>query len=83
MPSKFKINAAHGQLHLTAEVWREHPLFVARCKELKVVSQGKSPAQALQNLEEAISLYLEDEELEKLVVPLKFEFDFGKTGVPR
>lgn len=83
MSKASKINAVHGELNVTAEVWKEDPLFVAKCKELRVVSQGNTPAQALANLEEAIELYLEDEELEKVIIPLKFTFEFGKSGVSR
>jgi predicted RNase H-like HicB family nuclease len=78
-----KLRSVHGQLNLTAEVWKEDPLYVAKCKELKVASQGGTAAQALANLEEAIELYLEDEDLEKVIIPLKFNFEFGKLGVSR
>lgn len=80
---KTKIRAVHGQLNVTAEVWKEEPLYVAKCKELKVVSQGETAAKALSNLEEAIELYLEDEDLEKIIIPLKFNFEFGKLGAAR
>ena len=75
-----KLRAIHGQLNVTAEVWKEAPMYVAKCKELKVVSQGKTAADALANLEEAIELYLEDESLDKIILPLKFNFEFCKVG---
>lgn len=83
MTNKPKIRAIHGQLNLTAEVWKEEPMYVAKCKELKVVSQGETAAQALTNLEEAIELYLENEELDRIILPLKFNFEFGKFGASR
>lgn len=76
--TKNKLVDIHGQLNLTASVWKEDPLFVARCNELKITSQGENPAIALSNLEEAIELYLEDETLENIIVPLKFSFTFNK-----
>jgi len=35
--------------------------FVAQCLEVDVVSQGKTPDDALANLKEALELYFEDE----------------------
>lgn len=83
MKKEQKIKAIHGELNVTAEVWKEEPLFVAKCKELKVTSQGNTPAEALSNLEEAVELYLEDADLEKIIIPLKFTFATGKFGVSR
>jgi len=50
---------------LSAVVWREEGIYVALCPELDVASQGKSVEEALRNLEEALELYLEDEDVEK------------------
>ena len=83
MVDGLKIKSIHGQLNLTAEIRKEEPMYVAKCKELKVVSQGETAAQALSNLEEAIELYLEDENLERIILPLKFNFDFTKAGASR
>lgn len=77
MSNKQKIKAVHGGLNVTAEVWKEDPMYVAKCKELKVTSQGETAAEALSNLEEAIELYLKDESLENIILPLKFTFEFG------
>lgn len=71
-----RIKAVHGELNVTAEVWKEDPMYVAQCQELKVVSQGNTPSEALANLEEAVELYLEDQELDNVIIPLKFNFDF-------
>jgi len=49
-------------MRLTASVWKEEDMFVARCVELRVTSQGKTKEEALANLKEAVELYLEDED---------------------
>lgn len=46
---------------LHAIVWEEKPLFVAKCIEVEVASQGESRQVALSNLEEALDLYFENE----------------------
>ncbi len=40
--------------------------FVARCVELPVVAQGDSEEEAMNNLEEAVKLHLDGEDLEAL-----------------
>lgn len=49
--------------------WKEKKLFVSRFLELELASQGKTKEEAVKNLKEALDLYLEDEEIEKLSVP--------------
>ncbi len=44
----------------TAVIHREGNMFVAACPEVGSVSQGESLEQALQNLQEATELYLEE-----------------------
>ena len=39
--------------------------FVALCPELGVVSQGSTEKEALNNLNEAVELYLEDKDVQK------------------
>lgn len=48
-------------MELTAAITHEGELFVARCLEVDVTSQGDSMDEALSNLKEALSLYFEDE----------------------
>jgi len=48
-------------------VWKEEELYVAWCPELDVASQGKRIEEALDNLREAIELYLEDEDVTSLM----------------
>ena len=43
-------------------VWQEDAWFVAQCVELGVASQGHSEEEAMRNLEEAVVLYLQDDE---------------------
>lgn len=43
-------------------VWKEGDMFVALCPELDVASQGGTVEEALENLREAVELYLEDED---------------------
>jgi len=52
----------------TAVITREGKFFVADCPELGVTSQGLSMEEALENLREAILLYLKDKEPEKLAL---------------
>ncbi len=40
--------------------------YVAECLEIAVVTQGKTLDDTLANLQEAVSLYLEDEDLSEL-----------------
>ena len=47
---------------LSAVVWKEGKIQVAWCPELDIASQGKDIEQALRNLQEAVELYLEDED---------------------
>ena len=48
-------------MELTAAITHEGELFVARCLEVDVTSQGDSMDDALTNLKEALGLYFEDE----------------------
>ena len=46
-------------LNLTALIERSETHYVATCPELGVVSQGETRAEAQQNLQEALDLFLE------------------------
>lgn len=46
--------------NLTAVITREDDLYIADCPALGTVSQGTSPKEALENLKEATTLYLEE-----------------------
>lgn len=56
-------------MKLTAAVTHEDPWYVARCLEIEVASQGKTPEEALENLKEALELYFEDVEPPKKLEP--------------
>ena len=47
-------------VRLTAAITHEEPLYVARCLEVEVASQGSTVEEALANLREALELYFED-----------------------
>ncbi len=51
----------------SAVVTKGDVAFVALCPELGVVSQGKTEGTALENLKEAIELYLEDEDVQEML----------------
>ncbi|MCE4610946.1 MAG: type II toxin-antitoxin system HicB family antitoxin [Desulfurococcales archaeon] len=59
-------------------VWREEDMYVAREVATGVISQGKTVEEAVENLREALELYLEEvpEALEKLE-----QLDRGIVGV--
>ena len=50
-------------------IWKEDKLFVAKFLEIELASQGKTKKEALDNLKEALDLYLEGENLENLPFP--------------
>ena len=43
----------------TARVSQEEDWFVAQCLEVEIASQGKTEAEALENLQEALELHFE------------------------
>ena len=43
----------------TASISQEDEMFIAQCLEIDVASQGKSEEDAINNLKEALELYLE------------------------
>ena len=71
---------------LTALVWKEGDQYVSKCPELEVASCGDTIEEALENLKEAVELYLEnakelgilDDELEA-VFSKKFVTTFEVT----
>ncbi len=56
-------------MRFTAAVSHELPLYVARCLEVEVASQGETVEKALANLKEALELYFEDVPLPEVVEP--------------
>jgi predicted RNase H-like HicB family nuclease len=49
--------------HVPVLVWKEDKLYVAKSLGLELASQGKTKTEALKNLQEALDLLLEDEEV--------------------
>jgi len=60
----------------SASIWKEEEWYIAQCMEVDVASQGKSKAEALANLREALELHYEEPmatlfpEIEKITVEL-------------
>lgn len=50
-------------------VWKEDKIFVAKFLELELASQGKTKKEAINNLKEALEIYLEGEDTNKLPFP--------------
>lgn len=61
----------------TAHLWREDNLWVAQCLEVDVASQGTNEEEALQNLREALELYLEPPLPNPLPLLRKVEVELG------
>ncbi len=59
----------------TAVVYKEEELYVAECPEVGTASQGATVEEALQNLQEATELYLEEFDLEEKSTPLLTTFE--------
>lgn len=59
--------------HFTAIITHEAPWYVARCVEVEVASQGRTRAEAIAALREALELRFEDEELPELPEVERFE----------
>ena len=53
----------------TAVVHKEEDLYVAECPEVGTASQGQTIEEAIQNLQEATELYLEEFLLKKTYRP--------------
>ena len=54
------------KLELHSVVYKEGNYFVAQCLDIDVSSFGKSEKEALTNLQEAIELYLEDQDTDSI-----------------
>lgn len=48
------------KLNFTSILWKERKYYVAQCLNVDVSSFGKTKAEALENLGEALELYFED-----------------------
>ena len=60
---------------LTAVIHREEDLYVAECPEVGTISQGSTIEKAIQNLQEATELYLEEFPIEDISRSLLTTFE--------
>jgi len=56
-----------NSIQLQNVVWKEDKFYVAQCLNVEVSSFGKTKKEALNNLYEALDLYLEDEKPTKFI----------------
>jgi len=61
-----KTNKLIHELTVTSIVWQEGDYYVAQCLPVDVSSFGETRDEAIQNLDEASSLYFEDAPTENL-----------------
>lgn len=54
------------QRTIKAYIHKGETHYAAECLEVSVVTQGKTMDEVLKNLQEAVALHLEDEDLEEL-----------------
>ncbi|KAF5418256.1 MAG: putative nuclease of the RNAse H fold [Candidatus Methanocomedens sp.] len=48
------------EFNVTAVIWQEDKIYVSKCPELEIASAGDTPQEALENLKEAVELYIEN-----------------------
>jgi len=53
-------------------IYRGEKYYVAECIDLPIVTQGKTLDEIVESIKEAISLHLEDEDLEELEISPNF-----------
>ncbi|WP_321429937.1 type II toxin-antitoxin system HicB family antitoxin [uncultured Methanolobus sp.] len=68
----------------SAAIHKEEDWYVSWCPEMDVASQGKTVEEALDNLREAVELYLEDEDVsipqETTFLTTTFEVSYDKAS---
>lgn len=62
-------------MRLTAAVMPDGSLYVARCLEVEVTSQGTTVEESLTNLREALELYFEGEPATEFPAPIIAQLD--------
>lgn len=65
---------------LTALIYKEEDMYIAKCPELGTVSQGSTIEEALANLKEATELYLEEFPLKEVTRPLLTTFEVAESA---
>lgn len=58
-------------LHLNNIVWKEEKHYVAQCLNVDISSFGKTRKEALENLQEALELYFEDDDNHATVLEIE------------
>lgn len=71
----YSLMKENGMSTFTAVVHKEENFYVAECPEAGTVSQGKTIEEAIQNLQEATGLYLEEFPLKQACRPLLTTFE--------
>ena len=46
------------EFNVMAVIWQEDEVYVSKCPELEVASAGDTPQEALENLKEAVELFI-------------------------
>lgn len=70
-------------MKLSAILQKEGDWYVSLCPELDIASQGKTVEEAINNLQEAVELYLEDEDVavpDASPIVTMFEVSYYKTS---
>ena len=71
---------------LSAVIHKEGEWFVSLCPEIDIASQGKTIEEAIANLKEAVSLYLEDEDVklpdsEPIITTIEVSYDKAPSTI--
>ena len=66
-------------VELSAIITKEEDMYIARCSEAGTVSQGSTLEEAIDNLKEATSLYLEEFPLKFKIRPLLTTFEVSNV----
>ena len=70
-------------MKLSAILHKEGDWYVSLCPQLDIASQGKTVEEAVSNLQEAVELYLEDEDIilpDTTPIVTMFEVSYDKTS---
>jgi predicted RNase H-like HicB family nuclease len=70
-------------MKFSAIIQKEGKWYVSLCPELDIASQGKTVEEAVLNLQEAVELYLEDEDVtvpDVAPIVTMFEVSYGKAS---
>ena len=65
---------------LTAIIYKEDDMFIAKCPEVGTISQGYSLEEALENLKEATELYLEEFPQQQFIRPYLTTFEVALSA---